>query len=506
MAGDQPLPRHAEDPMSTLVTDVERLLADVHTELGIDTAALRTRFRAPLTIAVAGRTNAGKSTLVNALIGHRIAPTRATECTRVITWFRYGAQETAWVVCRPDPGGPMDSRQIVRPLWLTEEKTLPDELGVPVDSVERVEVRRSYEPLLSVTVIDTPGLFGDEGLAAHTERLLAGEDADVLLFVCGRAMTDYEVQVLTKFRNHSSRLYDFPGNALGVLNRADLIGNDPDRRRRGDHDYIRAAANECAGAHTRVLADQVSGVCPVIGKIAESTESGGFGDPHADWLRTLAAVAPEQRTEGLFDADEFAELDCDVSIPDRMTLVDRLGMHGIRVMSGSIDQNTSAATMHDSLRAMSGIAALRERIAAMFVRPAAVHKTVRALADLKAIADASPLTPTGREWLDDAIGAVRRSAPMHTLAELRALTALYSGRCTLPEPDQQNAIRLLSHTDPSARLGVPPASAPALAAAAVKAANWWTRVANSATDPQVKMVANTAAWSAELIYDAWRQR
>ncbi|MFF2027033.1 GTPase [Rhodococcus koreensis] len=505
MGADRP-PAGRADPMAILVADVERLLAEATTRLGIDTGPLLARFRAPLTVAVAGRTNAGKSTLVNALIGHRIAPTRATECTRVVTWFRYGAQEAAWVVCRREPGAPTDTDRLVRPLWLTADQTLPDELGVPVDQVDRVEVRRSYEPLERVEVIDTPGLFGDEGLAAHTEQLLADEAADVLLFVCGRTLTDYEVQVLTTFRKNGTRLYDFPGNVLGVLNRADLHGADGDRRRRGDHDYVWAAATECAAAHARVLADQVSGVCPVIGKIAESTESGGFGARHADWLRTLARVDPERRVDALFDADEFAELDCEVPIPDRRTLVDRLGMHGIRVLSGSIDQHTSAAAMHDHLRAMSGIAALRARIVTMFLRPAAVHKTVRALADLSAIAATSPFTATDRAWLDDAVGALRRSPPMHTLAELRALAALFSGRCVLPEPMRQNAVRMLSGTDPVARLGVSADSASALAETALEAANWWTRVSNSATDPQVRMLADTAAWSAELIYDAWRQR
>ena len=41
-------------------------------------------------MAVGGRLNAGKSTLVNALLGESLAATDATECTRLVTWFRYG--------------------------------------------------------------------------------------------------------------------------------------------------------------------------------------------------------------------------------------------------------------------------------------------------------------------------------------------------------------------------------------------------------------------------------
>ena len=47
----------------------------------------------PLRVAVAGRVNAGKSTLVNALLRQRVAPTDVSECTRYVTWYRYGVPE-----------------------------------------------------------------------------------------------------------------------------------------------------------------------------------------------------------------------------------------------------------------------------------------------------------------------------------------------------------------------------------------------------------------------------
>ena len=37
---------------------------------------------------------AGKSTLLNAMLGERIAPTDAGECTRLVTWYRYSATPT----------------------------------------------------------------------------------------------------------------------------------------------------------------------------------------------------------------------------------------------------------------------------------------------------------------------------------------------------------------------------------------------------------------------------
>src|SRR5690606_36075468 len=50
---------------------------------------VRDRLTAPLRVAVAGSVSSGKSTLVNALLGQRVAPVDAGECTRLVTWFRY---------------------------------------------------------------------------------------------------------------------------------------------------------------------------------------------------------------------------------------------------------------------------------------------------------------------------------------------------------------------------------------------------------------------------------
>src|SRR5262245_48959239 len=61
---------------------------------------VRRRLDEPLRVAVAGRLKAGKSTLVNALIGRRVAPTEVGECTRVVTQFRYGSADRIEVVRR----------------------------------------------------------------------------------------------------------------------------------------------------------------------------------------------------------------------------------------------------------------------------------------------------------------------------------------------------------------------------------------------------------------------
>ena len=53
-------------------------------------AEARRRIDEPLRVAIAGKVKAGKSTLLNALVGEELAATDAGECTRIVTWYADG--------------------------------------------------------------------------------------------------------------------------------------------------------------------------------------------------------------------------------------------------------------------------------------------------------------------------------------------------------------------------------------------------------------------------------
>jgi len=55
---------------------------------------------------VAGRVKAGKSTLLNALVGEELAPTDAGECTRVVTWYQDGLTYRVTIDPKEGPSTP----------------------------------------------------------------------------------------------------------------------------------------------------------------------------------------------------------------------------------------------------------------------------------------------------------------------------------------------------------------------------------------------------------------
>jgi len=67
------------------------------------------RLDEPLRVAIAGKVKAGKSTLLNALVGEELAPTDAGECTRIVTWYADGRTYSVTAHLR-DGSSPADHR------------------------------------------------------------------------------------------------------------------------------------------------------------------------------------------------------------------------------------------------------------------------------------------------------------------------------------------------------------------------------------------------------------
>ncbi|HEY0807159.1 MAG TPA: dynamin family protein, partial [Pseudonocardiaceae bacterium] len=130
--GDQRL----AGPLSAAVANLcVRLRPQVSPATGAGFHEVLRRLHAPLQVAVAGRIKSGKSTLVNALIGRRVAPTAVGECTRLVTRFSYGTVDRVEVIFTDG------DRQV---LPFDADGMIPADLGPQVDDIARVSHLEAY--------------------------------------------------------------------------------------------------------------------------------------------------------------------------------------------------------------------------------------------------------------------------------------------------------------------------------------------------------------------------
>ena len=113
--------------------------------------AVLDRLDEPLRVAIAGKVKAGKSTLLNALVGEELAPTGAGECTRIVTWYRDGITYRATL--EPRHG---DARQV--PFTRDGGAITIDLGGTDAGDVNRLVIEWPSSSLRQMTLIDTPGI------------------------------------------------------------------------------------------------------------------------------------------------------------------------------------------------------------------------------------------------------------------------------------------------------------------------------------------------------------
>ncbi|MEO1058923.1 MAG: dynamin family protein, partial [Actinomycetota bacterium] len=289
------------------------------TPLAASIAQAQERLDDPLRVAVAGRVKAGKSTLVNAMVGERIAPTDARECTRIVTWYRDGVTYRVAGVAVDGSRSPLRFDRDGGALHVELDTTSPEELSA-------IEVEWPSSRLREMTIVDTPGIDSiTDGLSARAERFLMGSDerptpTDAVLYLL-RHVHAADIGFLEAFHDDDMAAAN-PVNSIGVLSRADEIGA-------ARHDAMSSAqriAQRWAG--DRRLARLVQAVVPVAGLLAE-----GASTLRQAEFELFAALARADRglvDELLVSADRFARSSAPVGVVDaeRAAVLDRFGLFG----------------------------------------------------------------------------------------------------------------------------------------------------------------------------------
>ncbi|WP_426003894.1 dynamin family protein [Paenarthrobacter sp. NyZ202] len=462
------------------------LLRQAREVFGHDAAALavvdelRQRWEGPLRIAVAGMVKAGKSTLLNAIIGEEIAPTDAGECTRIVTWYRYGA--TPRVTLHPLAGGSLAGGPRNVPVTREDGRLVFPLDGTPAEDVERLVVEWPAPGLKDLTLIDTPGIASlSTDVSGRSTAFLLPQDApsaaDAVIYLM-RHMHAADLGFLESFRDTAAG-QSGTVNALAVLSRADEVGA-------GRIDSLISAA---------VISERYSqdpdvkslalGVVPVAGLLAQSARTMRQAD--FDALLAVATMDRDQRERLLLSADRFirgtgtagSDGAGQLDTATRESLVNRFGLFGIRLgaalIRGGIDAPTPLA--HELAR-RSGLGHLLDSVDHLFQSRAGALKARAAVVGLEALLRTAPAGSA--EPLATALERVRSGA--HEFRELKLLAALRTGSVPLDLRQSEEAERVVGgHGDlPAVRLGLPPdSSLEEISDAARSCLNRWRALADN---------------------------
>lgn len=434
----------------TSLAAARTLIAAARSAYSVDTYAAAAltecleRLDQPLRVALAGSLKAGKSTLLNSLVGQDIAPTDATECTKVVTWYRSGTSPsvTAWYD---------NDRSVHVPVQRRGGRLTFDLGELTASRVDRLEVEWPARTLQQTTIIDTPGTSSlSQDVSARTLSMLTPENAssgaDAVVYLL-RTLNATDVSFLGQIGAHVGGATG-PLGVIGVVSRADEVGS-------GRMDAM-MSAKEVAARFASEL--EATGLCqavvPVAGLLALAAETLRQNEFAA--FEALAQVPDADLQLAMLSADRFSRpglLPVDSEL--RASIVDRFGLFGIRMAIALIKLGVhDSPTLAAELVERSGLTELRSVIDVQFGQRADQLKLHSALLTLQRILQSRPIAAS-TVYLAE---AGRMMADVHGFQELRLLGRMRSTAPQLPDVYIAELHRLIGGLgiDPSTRLGLEP--------------------------------------------------
>jgi energy-coupling factor transporter ATP-binding protein EcfA2 len=466
---------------------------ELPTEHAERVAAISSRLEEPLRVALAGRTKAGKSTLLNALVGERLAASDASECTRIVTWYRHGIAYGVEASMR-------DGRRVPLPFARAEGRL---EIGLGSandDDIDHISIRWPSSKLANITYVDTPGIASvNEHVSGRTFEALMSEsddpgDVDAVVYLMRHAHGRDDA-FLEAFQDRATA-HASPVNAIAILSRADELG--------GGRPEALQSAEKIAG---RYRSDDrvrrlVATVAPVSGLLALTAQT--LQEREANLIREVASMPPDSLASALLSADRFlTSLDVGVTADDRRHLIDRLGMFGLRYSVAQLRTGNASTSseLSRSLLRLSAIDRVRQLLEGHFAARARALKARSAVQALRAAAES--LRSAGDPQGERMLAAIERlEAGATDLARLRLVHLAMSGAAKLSNSDRLEIDRITAEAPPAKALGLEPGAAgSALQSAALTGIRKWRERGNRPlSDPATTEACELATRIYEQLY------
>jgi hypothetical protein len=159
-------------------------------------------------VAVLGRFKAGKSSVVNALLGHAVLPTDVLPCTSTAIEIRRGKAERWWEVV---DGAPQER---TRDQFLSATGSAAADASAKPNGW-RVEVPVEWLPP-GLVLIDTPGTNEDAGRSESAREELLRSDAAIMLTSATQAASIEDIDLAADLKARVAQV-------VAVVNRVDLV-------------------------------------------------------------------------------------------------------------------------------------------------------------------------------------------------------------------------------------------------------------------------------------------
>jgi GTPase SAR1 family protein len=450
--------------------------------------ASQLRLQQPMRVALVGLIKAGKSTLMNALLGEDLAATGPVETTFNLNWFCHG--ETPGLLIHYKDGRPAQPCSLSELAALTRRD--PANMARLL-TIRHIEVR-SINPLLRhFDLIDTPGMasfYRDD--AANAERIMGidgseepgqeqtflqhhaaeldavtqeqAETADAVIYLFSDGLTRADESNVRRFLGpllqHAS-----PLTAIGVLSKVDIAWSyesdfQADLLPTGQIDPLKRGRRKALEwTQDGLMQNRFFAIYPVCGQLAFAAQDMQLAEYQL--LIKLAAlplgrVEKLVRTPGYVGRDE-AELP--VGAEQRKELVRRFSSYGVWYACKCLQEGTSTQSqLQSALLASSGVRELREVIISHFGNRAMLIKLEAALNRVRLACTRvrDNLNGPTRFKLDELAMRVARLQRLQPFQEFTVLRRYYQGALQLTPGDVEQLLQITGEHGVSCaeRLGV----------------------------------------------------
>jgi septin family protein len=279
-------------------TELPEILASHHktADLAPDMRRLLQVAETPFTLAVVGQMRAGKSSLLNALIGTDLAVVGVNETTATINWFKYGHGNKAQRFCvnwKDRPAEEFELTEIRR--WVGD--------SADAAATNCLEFFADTSFLRIANIVDTPGTRSaiqnhtdavNEFLAAKRDgetRRLGGE-ADAILYVVPPVARESDEDILKDFENTTRLPGSSPYNSMAAVHKWETL----------DADEPHAEALQKAARIFKAMRGLVSVVIPVSAPLGKAAEK--FADRFWQDVLNLTANTPAQVLDDMLLGEE----------------------------------------------------------------------------------------------------------------------------------------------------------------------------------------------------------